>query len=164
LEIILKALSFLLPLLFFSNAFAEVKKYPNDFALICEDSRPTDKKIIIIYSPKNNMTWVGERSPREFFEKYAIIDPASYKKNEKSISFTSWMLTGSIQSIESEWTIDRSTLNASNRYWMEFLKNFERHYYKCELLKNEDFIETINYFKEKNPPRSPAPPRAPNKI
>lgn len=74
------------------------------------------------------------------------------------------MLTGSIQSIESEWTIDRSTLNASNRYWMEFLKNFERHYYKCELLKNEDFIETINYFKEKNPPRSPAPPRAPNKI
>jgi hypothetical protein len=145
------------------EAGLKYKKYPNDFALTCEDSRPSDKKIIIIYSPKNDMTWVGERSPREFFEKYAIIDPASYKKNEKSISFKSWMLTGSIQSIESEWMIYRSSLNTSNRFYSEFLKVFEQHFYKCEPLKNEDFIETINYFKEKNPPR-PTTQRAPNKI
>jgi hypothetical protein len=149
-----------------SEAGLKYKKYPNDFALICEDSRSrysTFDKVVIIYSPKNDVAWVGKKTSKELFEKYAIIDQASYKKNEKLISFKSWILTGSTQSIESEWTIDRSVLNASNRYWMEYLKNFEQLYYSCEPLKDDDFIETINYFKEKYPPRAPTS-RLPNRI
>jgi hypothetical protein len=155
----MKLFRFLLLLLFLSNAYAyaDVKKYPGDFGLNCNY---TDKSatypIILIYSPKNNVTWIGQRTPNDLFRPINLI--YNLVKTDKEIKFNQ---SGPVSKL---WTLDRSTLDITVKFYFEYLKRDDYTYYNCDLLPDDDFISSIKYSLEKYPPPPPPPPRAPNKL
>ena len=156
----MKLFRFLLLLLFLSNAYADgvIKKYPGDFGLNCNySSKSNNYPIILIYSPKNNVTWVGERTPKDLFYRTNLI--YDLVKTDKVIAFK---ITG--RGSVSNWTLDRSTLEITEKYYFEYLKRDSIFNYNCDLLPDDDFISSIKYYLEKYPPPPPPPPRAPNKL
>ena len=80
-------------------------------------------------------------------------------KTDKVIAFK---ITGS--GSVNNWTLDRSTLKITEKYYFEYLKRDSIFNYKCDLLPDDDFISSIKYYLEKYPPPPPPPPRAPNKL
>ena len=155
----MKLFRFLLLLLFLSNAYADgvIKKYPGDFGLNCNyDDKSNKYPIIIIYSPENNVTWKGESTPKDLFYRINLI--YGLVKTDKEIKFN---LSGPTYTL---WTLDRSTLKITEKYYFEYLKRDVINNYNCDLLPDDDFISSIKYYLEKYPPPPPPPPRAPNKL